>query len=108
MAYLKVRVSPGAREDAVNGWQGDPSTSPRGGGPASGGGSGQAVLRVRVRAAPERGKANEAVCRLLAARLGLPPASVTLSHGPASRDKLLHIDGLTEEEVRRRLGAPMM
>ena len=97
MAYLKVKVSPGARKEDLAGWQVDPST-----------GSGQAVLRVRVTAAPERGKANEAVCRLLAARLGLPAASVSLSRGAASRDKLLHIDGLSDEEVRRRLGAPMV
>jgi len=97
LAYLKVKVSPGARKEDLAGWQGDPSTGP-----------GQAVLRVRVRAAPERGKANEAVCRLLAARLGLPASAVTVARGATSRDKLLQVDGLTEDEMRRRLGAPML
>jgi uncharacterized protein YggU (UPF0235/DUF167 family) len=61
-----------------------------------------------VTAPPERGKANEAVCRLLAARLGLPASAVTVVRGATSRDKLLQVDGLTEDEVRRRLGAPMV
>lgn len=96
-ARISVRVTPGARSDEIAGWQGD-----------SAAGSGQAVLRVRVRAAPERGKANEAVCRLVARALGLPPTSVTLSRGAASRGKLLRIDGLSDDEVRRRLGASMI
>ncbi len=89
MAYLKVKVSPGARKEDIAGWLGD-------------------VLRVRVTAPPERGKANEAVCRLLAARLGLPVSAVTIARGAASRDKLLQVDGLTEDEMRRRLGAPIV
>lgn len=96
MAFLKVRVTPGAREDAISGWQADPSTA-----------SGQA-LRVRVRARPERGKANEAVCRLLARALALPAGSVSVKQGATSRDKLLEIDGLTDEQARLRLNAPML
>ena len=84
MAYLKVRVTAGARQDALVGWQGD-------------------VLRLRVRAAAERGKANESVRRLLAARLGVPVSNVTLARGAGSRDKLVFIDGLSDDEVRRAL-----
>ncbi len=89
MTYLKVRVTPGAREDAVAGWLGD-------------------VLRVRVTAAPERGRANDAVCRLLARRLGVPPPAVTVTRGLTSRDKLVTIAGLSEDDVRRRLSAPIV
>ena len=85
LTYLKVRVTPGAQQDALAGWQGD-------------------VLRLKVRAAPERGKANEAVCRLLADRLSLPVRQVTLTQGARSRDKLLYIEGLSDDEVRHRLG----
>lgn len=88
-AYLKVRVSPGARKDEITGWHDD-------------------AVRVRVRAAPERGKANEAVCRLIAERLGLPPSAVSVKTGAASRQKLLAIEGLGDAEVRRRLGAAML
>ena len=84
MAYLKVRVSPGARSDTVVGWMED-------------------VLRVRVKAPPERGKANDAVLRFIATTLGLPAAQVTLRRGPGSRNKLLHIDGMTDDEIRKRL-----
>lgn len=84
MAYLKVRVSPRARSDMVVGWMED-------------------VLRVRVKAPPERGKANDAVVRFIASTLGLPTAQVTLRRGGGSRNKLLYIDGMTEDEVRRRL-----
>jgi len=86
MAYLKVRVSPGARDDSISGWQDD-------------------ALRVTVRAAPERGRANEAVCRLLARALGLPANHVTVARGMTSRTKLLAIDGLSDDEVRAKLGA---
>jgi len=86
LAYLKVRVTAGARGDALVGWQGD-------------------VLRLKVRAAAERGKANESVRRLLAASLGVPASNVTLVRGAASRDKLLFIDGLNDDEVRRALHA---
>ncbi len=84
MAYLKVRVTPGAREDAIIGWRGD-------------------VLRVRVRSAPERGKANEALRRLLSRRLEVVPSAVTVARGAASRDKLMEIEGLTEDEVKLRV-----
>jgi len=84
LAYLKVRVTPAARQDALAGWQAD-------------------VLRMRVRAAPERGDANRAACRLVADHLGLPLGHVILAKGEASRDKLLYIEGLSEEEVRQRL-----
>jgi len=89
LAYLRVRATPSAREDAVAGWRGD-------------------VLRVKVRAAPERGKANEAVCLLIAGKLRLAPSLVTIARGAGSRDKLLFIEGLTDEDVARRLGFPML
>ena len=84
MAYLNVRVTPSARQDSVAGWRGD-------------------TLRLRVRSAPERGKATEAACRLLADRLGVPGSRVSVARGANSRDKLLHIQGLSDDEVRRLL-----
>jgi uncharacterized protein len=86
MAQVRVRVIPGAREDAVVGWR-------------------DRVLRIRVRARPERGKANEAVCRLLAEWAGVPASAVSIAHGAASRDKVARVEGLDEEELHRRLGA---
>jgi uncharacterized protein (TIGR00251 family) len=61
-------------------------------------------LLVRVTAPPVEGRANAAVCRLLAARLGLAPGRIAVVRGAASRDKLVEIDGIEAGELRRLLG----
>ncbi len=60
-------------------------------------------LLVAIREAPERGRANEAVLRLLAEELGVSRAAFALLGGAASRDKIVRIAGLPLEEGRRRL-----
>lgn len=82
---VRVRARPRARRDAIEG------VDARG-------------LRVAVRAAPERGKANAAVLRVLAGALGVPVASLELASGDAARDKRVLVRGLTVGEVRARLG----
>jgi len=79
-----VRVQPRARRDEIVGERAG------------------AVL-VRVTAPPVEGKANAALCRLLAKRLGLPRGKVAIVRGGSARDKLVEIDGLEAEEVRRKL-----
>ena len=59
--------------------------------------------KVRVAAAPERGRANEAVLELLAETLALPRESVTLVSGGASRDKIVELAGIRPDEIERRL-----
>jgi uncharacterized protein len=61
-------------------------------------------LLVRVTAPPVEGKANAAVCRLLAERLGLAPGRIAVVRGASSRDKLIEIDGIGAAELRRLLG----
>ncbi len=61
------------------------------------------TLRVRVMAPPAYGRANAAVERLLASALGLPTKAVRLVSGARSRDKVLAIDGMGDDEVRLRL-----
>jgi uncharacterized protein (TIGR00251 family) len=61
------------------------------------------VLKIAVTAAPEDGKANEAVRRLLAERLRISGGSVTLVSGPANRDKIVELTGIDAAEVERRL-----
>ena len=56
-------------------------------------GDGQTVLKVRVRAAPFEGEANEALCRLLAKALGVPPGRVEIAGGATSRIKRVKIVG---------------
>lgn len=82
---LHVRVQPRARRNEVLGWRGT-------------------ALRVRVTAAPEAGEANRAVTLLLAVALDVPPSSVELVRGAASRDKLFRVRDLPLDRLRARLG----
>jgi uncharacterized protein len=61
------------------------------------------VLAVRVTAPALDGRANEAVRRMIAKRLGVPKSSVTIARGARSRDKLIQVDGLGESAVFEKL-----
>jgi uncharacterized protein len=54
---------------------------------------GRAVLAARVRAAPAGGEANDALIRLIAKAVGVPPRDVMLVAGPTARLKRLAISG---------------
>ena len=54
---------------------------------------GRSVLKARVRAAASDGEANEALVRLMAKTLDVPPRDVTLAAGATSRIKRLAIAG---------------
>ena len=84
-AVLVVRVTPRAGRDEIAGWLGD-------------------ELRVRLRAPPVDGRANEALLRLLASRLDVTPSSIELVSGATARVKRVRVEGLSQEELRRRLG----
>ena len=62
-----------------------------------------AALKIRVAAPPEGGKANREILELLAERLGLPAASVTLVSGAASPAKVVELLGITAEQAWARL-----
>ena len=81
---LRLRVAPGASAPGVVGRHGD-------------------AWKVRVAAAPERGRANDAVLELLADTLAVPRGSVTLVSGGSSRNKVVELSGLTPDEIERRL-----
>ena len=59
----------------------------------------------QLRALAVEGKANAALICFLAKQLELPRHSIVLERGSRSRDKVIRVDGLTEEEVRRRMRA---
>ena len=63
----------------------------------------QRILKVRVTAAPEKGKANKAVVKLLAKRLGLPASAVTIVSGNTSQQKQVDITGLDDSDILARL-----
>ena len=56
-------------------------------------------ITVRVTAAPESGKANDAVVALLAKRLGIAKRSVQIVRGHKSRDKRIRIEGISAAET---------
>lgn len=84
---IAIKAIPGSSRDAAEGWSGD-------------------ELRVRVRAPALEGRANEAVCELLANLLRLPRRAVSVVRGDTARHKLVRVDGLAADEVRRRLAPP--
>jgi hypothetical protein len=61
------------------------------------------TLKVAVAAAPERGKANDAIAEVLADELGLAKSQVLLVSGPASREKRFLVVGLTREQLQAKL-----
>ena len=83
---IKVSARPGARRSAILGPHGD-------------------SLRVAVRAAPERGRANTELESVLASALGIPPSSVSVVRGSTSRTKSVLLDGMAIGTARERLAA---
>ena len=84
MADLAIRVQPRAKRNEVAGERGG-------------------AVVIRVSAPPVDGKANEAVCRLIAERVGVPKSAVRIVRGESSRDKVVRIDGLSADEARTAL-----
>jgi hypothetical protein len=62
------------------------------------------VLLARVAAPPVDGRANEALCRLLAQELGVPPSRVAVVRGQGAREKLVRVDGLAQGAVEALMG----
>ena len=83
---LSIKVVPGASRSGVAGWLGE-------------------VLKLRVSAPPEHGRANAAVEALLIETLGLPRGGARIVAGGASSRKVVEITGMPEAEIRRRLAA---
>lgn len=83
---VRLRVSPGVGRAAIVGRYGD-------------------GWKVRVTAAPEHGRANDAVLRLLADALSLPRESLTIVSGHSGRDKIVELTGLGPGLIERRLNS---
>jgi len=89
MTRLSIRVQPGARSDAIIGWTADV----RGG----------EVLKIRLRAPAVEGKANAALIEFLARSLGLRRSQIAILRGDKSREKIVAVEGMTMEEIKRRI-----
>jgi uncharacterized protein (TIGR00251 family) len=84
-ADLAVRLQPRANRDEVVGVR-----------------EGRVV--VRVTAPPVDGKANDALCRLIAKKAGVAPSKVTVVKGQTAREKVVRVEGIDEERLRAVLG----
>jgi uncharacterized protein len=62
------------------------------------------AIKIKLRAPALEGKANAALRALLAEELKIPKRNIVLERGQQSRDKLIRIEGLSEEDVLCRLG----
>ncbi len=82
---LEVRVTPRASRDRIEAEEGK--------------------VRVWTTAAPTDGQANEAVRKALAKRLGVAPSRVSIVRGEASREKVVEVEEMTQEEAWAMLGA---
>ena len=58
------------------------------------------ALRLRVRAAPADGEANEALLRLIAEALEVPRSSVSIVGGTTSRTKLVAVDDAARQRIQ--------
>jgi uncharacterized protein (TIGR00251 family) len=82
--FVRVRVQPRAGRERIEGER-------------------AGALLVKVKAPPVEGKANEAVCRLLARAAGIPARGAELVRGASARDKVVRLDGVGAEETAARL-----
>ena len=84
---FRVRVQPRSHRDAIEGER-------------------EGALKVRLTAPPVDGRANDALRRLLAARLNIAVAAVRIVSGERSRIKRVEVRGVTAAQVRELLEAP--
>jgi uncharacterized protein len=88
MATLRLHIIPNAKANQVIGAHG-------------------AAIKIKLRVPAVEGKANAALRSFLAEELKIPEGNIALVRGQKSRDKLIRIDELGEEDARRQLLALM-
>lgn len=74
---LKIHLQPGAKRNEVVGMHGD-------------------AVKIKIKAPPVEGKANEALIEFLADTLGIAKSKIEIIRGHTSRQKLVSIGGLTK------------
>ena len=79
-----VKAVPGASRDEITGVVGD-------------------RLKIRIGAAPEGGKANRAICQLLASSLGVKANQISIERGETSPAKIVRISGAVLGDVMSEL-----
>jgi hypothetical protein len=83
-AKLTVRVQPSASRNAIVRFA-------------------DGVLHVKIAAPPVGGRANRELIAFFSQVLGVPRASLSIEKGATNRMKVIRVEALSEEEVRRRV-----
>ncbi|MDI6734766.1 MAG: DUF167 domain-containing protein [bacterium] len=87
MTKFKIKVIPKSSKDEILiGEAGSP---------------GNRLVKIKVTAAPTKGKANEAVIKLLSRELGLKKSQIAIVSGETSRIKIIELNGVTDDELSR-------
>ncbi len=81
---IRVKAVPGASRQDIAGPLGD-------------------RLKIRVSAPPEGGRANKAVCVLIARALGVKPKQVSIEAGRSSPEKTVRVENCDVATVGRKL-----
>ncbi len=81
---FRVRVQPRGRRDEVTGLHGD-------------------ALKIRLKAPPVEGKANQALQKFLAKQLNVPPSAVEILAGHTSRQKRVRVADVSADAIRALL-----
>jgi len=84
MASLRFHIVPNAKQNGVMGEHG-------------------AAIKIKLRTPAVEGKANAALRSFLANELEISEGRIVLERGQKSREKVIRIEGLSDEEVRCRL-----
>lgn len=83
-AKLLLRVIPGATETQLVGWYGE-------------------QLKIRVKAAPEKGKANKEVLVFIAKLLEVSGHDIEMISGATNQNKRLEIKGLSQQQLMQKI-----
>lgn len=81
---LRIKVIPSSSRDCIAGWLED-------------------ILKVKVQAPPEKGKANKSVIKVLEKSLKLPKGSIVIESGLTSCNKIVEINNCSEDIIKQQL-----
>ncbi|MBS3903478.1 MAG: DUF167 domain-containing protein [Anaplasmataceae bacterium] len=84
IAVLLVKVLPKTSKEEIVGWE-------------------NGELKIRLKAVPEKGAANQALIAFLSKILKVPKQTIRLVRGETGRHKRLEISGMTQEQLEERL-----
>jgi uncharacterized protein (TIGR00251 family) len=87
-AVLSVRITPGARRNAVSAFR-------------------EGVWHIKIAAPPVEGRANDELVAYLGRLLDVRRGAISVVKGHASRSKLVSVSGLTGEDISIRLTAQL-